>query len=241
MISAIPFRVPSSSGKRLCCVSIIDPETGPATGNAVEALNNVPGWHANLYSSGEAFLDDCHFSTNQPSCIVTEVTLPGISGLGLHSRLQTRGIAVPMIFVSSSPSVAMIVQAMKSGALDFLEKPLHRQLLMERVQIALDIDAEAHWQRSRRADVFSQLDALSPREREILQYLVEGKSTKEIAASLRIGLKTVAKHRIRVLTKMQVDTVVELIRLLSPGVSVAPAMSAIQPFVRPQRALAKPR
>lgn len=239
MIAPITFSGVGDVHTGRCSISIIDP--APIAGDVIEPLNCMLGWHVCVYESGEAFLDAYPVAPGLPSCIISEVTLPGMSGLGLQARLKMRGVGIPVIFACANPTVAMVVQAMKNGAIDFLEKPLHRQLLMERIQNALDMDAEANWQRSKRAKVVSQFEALSPRERQIMQYLVEGKNTKAIASSLQIGPKTVAKHRTRVLAKLQVESVIELARCYPSTIKADPGLAPDRPVRRQRRASARPR
>lgn len=224
MISAIPLHAIPASRTLVCSITVIDGDAN--TSETVRTLLRTSGWNLTVYRSGEAFLDSFSTPLSQPSCIICELTLPGMSGLCLQKRLRQRGIAIPIIFASASPSIAAVVHAMREGGFDFLEKPFHRQLLLERIQTALDVDAEAHWQRVKQATVTSKLDALSPRERDVLPYLLEGRSTKEIAATLEIGLKTVAKHRMRVLSKMEVETVVELLSLFPPASGSVPEKPA---------------
>jgi two-component system response regulator FixJ len=124
-------------------------------------------------------------------------------------------VTLPVIVLTAHADIPMAVQTLKAGAVDFLEKPVHRQTLLERIQKALDQDAHSRYQRKRRGDVKAGLAQLSKREREVLDLLVAAHTTKEIAATLDIGLQTVAKHRAAILEKMGVCNVVELVRLIS--------------------------
>ena len=133
--------------------------------------------------------------------------------LGLQEKLASEGIRIPMIIITGYGNVPMAVQAMRSGAVYFLEKPVNRQVLFERIQEAIDRDAVARQEQARQKDVAKRLAALSPREREVLDLLVVGRNAKQIASRMKISEKTVAKHRAKVFEKMRVDSIAELVQL----------------------------
>ena len=141
--------------------------------------------------------------------------MPGLSGLGLQQMLAAQAKKMPVIMMSGCADIPMAVQAMGSGAVDFLEKPFNRRTMLTRIQEAIDLDAQEHHKGLRKAEFHTRLEKLSARQREVLNLLVAGKHSKQIAAELGIGEKTVAKHRSGVLEKMQVDNVVELVRLMA--------------------------
>ncbi|MEN6449862.1 MAG: response regulator [Thermoguttaceae bacterium] len=173
------------------------------------------GIEPQTYQSAEAFLDGCHETPGAPRCMVLDVRMPGLSGLGLQQTLAAQGRRIPIIMISGCADIPMAVQAMSQGAMDFLEKPFSRRALLSRIQEAIDQDATNQRQSSRKAEVAERIGTLSARQREVLSLLVEGKHSKQIASELNIGEKTVAKHRAGVLEKMQVDSVVELVRLMA--------------------------
>ena len=214
----------SSSSDQKSKVFVVDDD--PQVRQSLKMLLSSAGFAVECYASAEQFLDACRTPPNHPSCLLLDIRMPGMSGIGLQAKLSAEGFAIPVIMITGAATVPLAVQAMKAGALDFLEKPFHRQTLLERVQHALDMDAEVRWKRAREAGTLSMLDALSPREHEVMRLLIQGKMTKEIAAELGIGLKTVAKHRIRVLSKMRVDTVVKLTHLVDRLDRAAPAGAA---------------
>ena len=132
----------------------------------------------------------------------------------LLEKLCEKGVAIPTIMTSAYADVPMAVQAMSSGILDFMEKPFSRQALLARIREAIDRDACRLREKARRAEVAARLATLSPREHEVMDWLVAGKHTKQIAHDLGISAQTVARHRLRVLSKMQVESVAELIHLV---------------------------
>jgi FixJ family two-component response regulator len=154
---------------------------------------------------------------DQAGCVVLDVRLPGISGLELQQKLATRGIRMPVIIVTGHGDVPMAVRAMKAGAVDFIEKPFSDQVLLDQVQKAIDIDARTRAERTVTKVIVERLHSLSPREREVLERVVAGKVTREIAAELSLADKTVEAHRARVMEKMKAGSIAELVRLTLTG------------------------
>lgn len=173
------------------------------------------GLTAKAYPSAEAFLDSYRESPDVPKCMVLDVRLPGLSGLGLQQMLLAEGTSMPIIMISGCADIPMAVGAMRAGVLDFMEKPISSHTLSTRIREAIDCCVRQQRQSSCKADLARHIDNLSPRQREVLDLLVSGQCSKHIARQLGIGEKTVAKHRATVLEKMQVDNVVELVRLLT--------------------------
>jgi two-component system, LuxR family, response regulator FixJ len=194
-------------------VYIVDDD--PQVCESLSLMVRSVGLNAETYLSAESFLDHFHDRPNSPGCMVIDVRMPGLSGLGLQKTLVARGRSIPIIMISGCADIPMAVQAMSAGALDFLEKPFNRQTLLARIQEAVDRDAKQLQRNARAAELASRVDKLSARQHEVLDLLVAGKHSKQIASELDIGEKTVAKHRACVLEKMRVDSVVELVRLIS--------------------------
>ena len=169
-------------------------------------------FHAATYGSAEEFLD--HYDAASPGCLILDVRMEGMSGLELQTQLTGRGFRIPIIFISGYTEVPMVVQAVKAGAIDFLEKPFDDERLLQHVEQALERDIQSKQEDAWRAGVEANLAALTPREREIMDFLVAGEHAKRIASKLGISSKTVHVHRAKVLKKMQADSVVELARLL---------------------------
>jgi two-component system, LuxR family, response regulator FixJ len=194
-------------------VFIVDDD--PQVCESLSLMVRSVGLDAKTYQSAEAFLDGCDDAQAAPRCMVLDVRMPGLSGLGLQQTLATRHVRMPIIMISGCADIPMAVQAMGAGALDFLEKPFSRRALLTRIQEAIDLDANARRQSAHKAELAGRVERLSARQREVLDLLVAGKHSKQIASELGIGEKTVAKHRAGVLEKMEVDNVVELVRLMA--------------------------
>ena len=194
-------------------VYIVDDD--PQVCESLSLMVRSVGLNADTYFSAEAFLDGYGAAPKSPKCMVLDVRMPGISGLGLQQMLAARGEEMSIIMISGCADVLMAVQAMSAGALDFLEKPCSRQTLLARIQSAIDHDAQRQRRAGRKAELAARVERLSSRQREVLDLLVAGRHSKQIAGELGIGEKTVAKHRAGVLERMQVDNVVELVRLMA--------------------------
>ena len=194
-------------------VYVVDDE--PEIRQMIVATLKSSGLDADIevFGSAEEFLATWGNPPARARCLLLDADLPGLSGLDLQEKLAADGIYLPILFVTSSGSVAMAVQAMKRGAIDILEKPFSREVLYDKVRAALENDTKLQPLRAQRAEVMARAALLSPREREVMELLFAAKGTKEIATALGISQKTVAKHRIQLLEKLQVDSVVELVRL----------------------------
>jgi FixJ family two-component response regulator len=180
------------------------------------------GLHVETYPSAQAFLDTPR--GDRPSCLILDLRLPGASGLELQSALGGAARTLPIIFISGVATVPASVRAMKGGALDFLQKPFDEAELLDRIGQALSRSHEARAEHARRAAVQRRLDALTPRERQVLELVVTGKLNKQIAAELGAAEKTIKIHRGRVMRKMQADSVADLVRMMhTAGPPAAPA------------------
>lgn len=165
------------------------------------------------YANAREFLDDP--GSRECACLVLDVRMPGISGIDLQRRLLETGCHIPIIFITGHGEVPMAVEAMRLGAVDFLQKPVKEQQLLDAVQRTLESSKERRQQR-RATDVASaRLACLTPREREVLELLVKGQRSKDIAMVLRVSLKTIEEYRGNILRKMHVASTTELIGELS--------------------------
>ncbi len=173
------------------------------------------GLKVEAFPSSEAFLDAYRESSDSPACMVLDVRMPGLSGLGLQQMLVAERSNLPIIMISGCADIPMAVKAMRAGALDFLEKPVSSQTLSARIREAIDRCVRQQRESSKQSELARQVERLSARQREVLDLLVAGERSKQIARQLGIGEKTVAKHRASVLEKLQVDSVVELVRLFA--------------------------
>lgn len=146
-------------------------------------------------------------------CIVTDMRMPGMSGLDLQDELRRTEIDLPIIFISSYPEVASVVRAMRGGALDFFQKPFSTQQLLDRIQDGLRIDKARIEMQARSREIGERMALLTPREKEVLQGVFEGKLTKVIASELGISLRTTETYRHLIMQKLQAGSIVDLVRM----------------------------
>jgi len=163
------------------------------------------------YPAAQAFLDD--YDPAVPGCLVLDVRMPGMSGLELQEILAERQIKIPIIFITGYGDVPMSVKALKAGAVDFLQKPCRRQSLLECVSRAMAEDRHSRQDNIQRIAIRNRFSRLTPREREIMEFIVVGKSNKEIAKELNISHRTVEIHRARVFDKMEANSLPDLIAM----------------------------
>ena len=173
-------------------------------------LLRIAGFEARAYRSAGEFLLGSR--GEGPGCIVLDVNMPGPSGLELHEALMKQGDTTPVVFLSGHGDIPMTVRAMKSGAVDFLTKPVKSADLLGAVRTALARDAEHRERGNRLRDLRARRDSLTEREREVFVRVTEGRLNKQIAADLGTSERTIKAHRARVMQKMEVRTVAELIR-----------------------------
>lgn len=161
-------------------------------------------------SAGE-FLQ--HYDPIQPGCLVLDVSMPGLDGLALQRMLDAAKISLPIIFITGHGTIPNSVQAIKAGAIDFLTKPIGQDVLMRSIETALEKDRATREHRAEIARIEARLATLTPREREVLTYVVAGKMNKQIAAALGTVEKTIKVHRSRLMQKLDVMTVADLVKL----------------------------
>jgi two-component system, LuxR family, response regulator FixJ len=193
-------------------VYVVDDD--PQVRESLTLLMHSMGLNVEAYGSAEEFLEHYDDNPGAPRCLVLDVRMPGLSGLGLQEKLNKDGKTVPVIMITGYGNVPMAVQAMSAGATDFIEKPFSRQTLMMRVQEAMDRDARQRTEQTHKAEIACRVATLSQREREVMDLLVSGNNSKHIASKLEISEKTVAKHRAKVFQKMRVDSVAALVTLV---------------------------
>ena len=162
-------------------------------------------------NSAQQFLSE--YDPDQAGCLVLDVRMAGMSGLELQSRLRELGMTIPTIIITGHGDVPMAVEAMKAGALDFIEKPFRDQVLLDSIQRAIESDRRTREARKQSAEFESRVGCLTERERQIMDLLMLGKANKVIAYELGISQKTVDFHRSNVLTKLGVGSVVDLVRV----------------------------
>lgn len=170
------------------------------------------GYKIACFDSAAAFLGAWRSSLR--GCIVLDVRMPEMSGLELQEKLDSIGSHLPIIFVTGHGDVPMAVGALQRGACDFIEKPFHNEDLLARIERALELDSQIAARQQRDNAIASRLDQLTQREREVMQLVVAGKLNKQIADELDISMKTVEAHRARVMEKMGVRTLAELVKIV---------------------------
>jgi FixJ family two-component response regulator len=207
--------VTAASGRS---VFLVDDDPG-----VLKALSRVlreEGWSVETFESAEAFLAR-HDPPNE-GCLVLDVTMPGLDGLELQRRLAAAGQRLPIVFVTGHGDIPMSVQAIKTGATDFLTKPVRARTLLGAVRSAIEADASARQERAETDKLRQRLESLTPREREVLAALAAGRLNKQIAADLGVVEQTVKFHRARIMERMQAKTVAELMHIAAQvGVTAA--------------------
>lgn len=174
------------------------------------------GFTVESYASALDFLEE--FEPERTGCLILDYGLPQMSGLELQRRLHELGHALPIIFITGHGGVPESVEAMKWGAIDFLEKPFRQDLLVEHIKTALEKDASRRDSEQEVASARERFDVLTPREREIVEFILANPATtssKEVARALDVSPRTIDHHRARILDKMGVKSVVELVDLSS--------------------------
>ena len=190
-------------------VFIIDDD--PRMRAAMQRMLKSVGLNTKSFATPQDFLQ--HKLPDAPSCVVLDVRLPGMSGLDVQQKLNETGIHIPIIFITGHADIPMTVKAMKSGAADFLTKPWRDQELLDAVQQALQRDKAARQQATEIAELRERYAALTAREREVMDLLVSGMLTKQIASILGTSEITATFHRGHVMRKMQANSPVELGRM----------------------------
>ena len=163
------------------------------------------------FNSAEAFLDA--YSPRPCECVITDMRMPGVSGLQLHKVLQQRYPVPPLlIIVTGYAEVSAAVEAMKQGAFDFVEKPINGHQFLEKLQAALSLSRQLHQQRLQLATREARIALLTPKEQEVLQAVLDGLPSKDIAGKLNLSVRTVENHRARIMEKLRVNSAMELMR-----------------------------
>jgi two-component system response regulator FixJ len=179
--------------------------------DSLEFLMSSNGFRAASYASAEEFL--AALPTLSQGCIVTDIRMPGMSGLELVQKLGEAGITMPVIVITGHGDVPLAVEAMKAGVMDFLEKPFENDVLLSAVRAAFRRVAGAQETGEKKREIGARMDSLSPRERDVLNGLVAGQPNKVIAFDLGISPRTVEIYRANVMTKMQAASLSDLVRM----------------------------
>jgi RNA polymerase sigma factor (sigma-70 family) len=190
-------------------VFIVDDD--PAVRRAMERLIRSVGLDVESFVSAREFLQ--REPPGGPACIVLDIRMPGLSGLDLQEELTRAGLDLPVIFATGHGTVPMSVRAMKAGAVDFLQKPIDDQVLLDAVNRALDRHRRQREEEAGLQVLRERIAELTPREKEVFALVVSGLLNKQIAAELGTSEKTIKVHRARVMQKMRADSLAELVRM----------------------------
>jgi two-component system response regulator DctR len=191
-------------------VFIVDDDA--AVLDSIAELVTSVGLRAATYRSAQDFRRS--YDGSQPGCLVLDVRMAHISGPALQEELNALGVHIPIVFISGHGDIALAIKTIKSGAVDFVQKPYHEQHLLDSINEALRRDAEARRVVSGSEGFAERLAMLTERERDVLQQVVKGLSSKEIAKALDISYRTVELHRGHIMEKLRVRSAAELIRLV---------------------------
>jgi two-component system, LuxR family, response regulator FixJ len=191
-------------------VFVVDDDEGVR--NSLRFLLKSVGLTTRALSSASEFLDT--YKPSQPGCLVLDVRMPGMSGLELQQQLNLRGATIPVIFITGHGDVPMVVEAMQHGAFDFLQKPFRDQDLIDRIQRALERDARSRTALAQHEQIRHRIASLTPREREVLTLMTQGKPNKVMGAELGVSQRTVEIHRARVMEKSGAASLAQLVRMV---------------------------
>ncbi len=190
-------------------VFIVDDDD--AVRDSLTLLLGLRGYATRSFAGGEEFLAAIH--PHSRGCVLLDLRMPGVDGLSVQAELPARGISLPVVILTAHGDVANARAALKAGAFDFLEKPIDDALLNTTIEAALARDAETRVEADRQVAPRNQVARLTPREYQVLQLVVNGRHNREIAVELGISPRTVEVYKARVMDKLQVDRLPELIRL----------------------------
>ena len=179
--------------------------------NALGLMLSVRSYRTALFADASSFLSG--YRADWRGCLLLDLRMPGIDGLKLQARLQEIGCTIPVIVITGHGDVESARSAFRSHAVDFLEKPLDHNRLIASIEEAFELQLTDGGTRSRRAEYSAMLKRLTPREREVLDLVVAGRHNREIAAQLRISARTVEVHKARIMHKLNVVSIADLVRL----------------------------
>ena len=180
-----------------------------AVRNGISQLIESVNLKVETFESAQQFLDS--YDPVRPGCLLLDVRMPGMSGLKLQEKLVENNIPIPIIFITGHGNVPMAAEAFKAGAVDFLEKPVGDQALLDRIQNAIAKDANDRKTRIGREKIEQKLALLTAREQQVLSLVVAGKPNKTIAAELELSQRTIEAHRAAIMEKMQADSIAQIV------------------------------
>ena len=187
-------------------------EDDEAVRDSLELLLKSDGKPVKTFESANAFLKD--YSDKMAGCIVLDIRMPGMDGMELQKKLNEKHSILPIIFVTGHGDVPMAVDAMKEGAVDFIQKPYREEALLEKIEAALEQDLEQRKTLDEKQEIIRRVKSLTPREAEIMDRMSAGQANKVIAIELEISQRTVEIHRSRVMHKMGTHSLAHLVRMV---------------------------
>jgi RNA polymerase sigma factor (sigma-70 family) len=190
-------------------VFIVDDD--PLIRNALEQLIKSVGLKPSTYSSAQEFLENDF--PDEPCCLILDIRMPGLSGLDLQDELAKKGLIIPIIFITGHGTVPMSVRAMKAGAVDFLQKPFEDQALLDAINKAVDQNRQTRMDQAEMREIKRRVESLTPREHEVLVLVTAGMLNKQIAYHLKMSENTVKTHRAKIMKKMKVESLADLVRI----------------------------
>jgi FixJ family two-component response regulator len=190
-------------------VFVVDDD--PSVRRAIKRLVESVGLRVELFGSATEFMNSSH--PDVVSCLVTDIRLPGMSGLDFHRELIEANNEIPTIFITAHGDIPMTVRAMKAGAVEFLTKPFRDQDLLDAIQLGLEQDRARRLRHAETALLRERLESLTPREREVLPLVVSGLLNKQVAGELGTTEATVKVHRSQLMRKMGADSLPDLVRM----------------------------
>jgi two-component system, LuxR family, response regulator FixJ len=199
----------TKDSKRKPVIYIVDDDDGMR--RALTVLMTTVGYQPVAFARPAEFLSK--YDANQAGCLVLDVRMPEMSGLEVQQQLNRSGALIPVILITGHGDIPMAVQAMKDGAFDFLQKAFRDQELLDRINAALKQDAQNRESVDRLADLRQRAQSLTPREREVMGHVVDGKANKVIAIDLGLSERTVEIHRANVMEKMAARSVAHLVKM----------------------------
>ena len=187
-------------------------EDDEAVRDSLELLLKSDGKPVKTYDNANAFLKD--YSETMAGCIVLDIRMPGMDGMELQKKLNEKHSILPIIFVTGHGDVPMAVDAMKEGAVDFIQKPYREEALLQKIEAALEQDREQRKTLGDKQEILRRVKSLTPREHEIMDRMIAGPANKVIAIELEISQRTVEIHRSRVMHKMGTHSLAHLVRMV---------------------------
>lgn len=211
-------------------VTVFVVDDDEAVRRSLARLLRAAGWSVEAFPSAQEFLErPPYFGTG---CVLLDVQMPEMTGPELHRQMSQRGLTLPVVFLTGHGDVPTSVQAMKKGAMDFLLKPVDDGILLQTIHKAVARHASDIKNQGERHEIEARVSRLSSREREVMESVIRGRLNKQIAANLGIAEKTVKVHRGRVMEKMEIRSVAELVHLCETAGILAPQLPATGPDLR---------